>query len=139
MTTVLIDTGPLVAAIDRRDQWHEWSNRHVGQSPAPLLTCESVLSEAWFLLRSTDIGRRSLLDLLERGAVQVGFSLQGHLPRVVELIRRYANVPMSLADGCLVRMSETIPDSVVVTLDSDFRIYRRNRRQIIPLLTPPDV
>jgi len=111
----------------------------VGQAPAPLVTCESVISEAWFLLRATDVGRRSLLDLLDRGALGVDFNLQDHLPRVVDLLRRYANVPMSLADGCLVRMSEIVPDSVVLTLDSDFRIYRRNRRQKIPLLIPPDV
>ncbi len=138
MTPVLIDTGPLVAAIDRHARWHEWANRQVGQSPTPLLTCESVLSEAWFLLRATDVGRASLLGLLEREALRVGFTVQDHLPRIAELMRRYADIPMSLADACLVRMSELIPDCVVLTLDSDFRIYRRHRRQKIPLLMPPD-
>ena len=137
MTRVLIDTGPLVAAIDRREQWHEWASQQVGQSPAPLLTCESVISEAWFLLRATDVGRASLLDLLERAALKVDFAVQDHMPRIAELMRRYADVPMSLADACLVRMSELPADSVVLTLDSDFRIYRRHRRSRIPLLMPP--
>lgn len=138
MTPVLIDTGPLVAAIDRHERWHEWAKRQVGQSLTPLLTCESVLSEAWFLLRATDVGRASLLGLLEREALRVGFTAQDHLPRIAELMQRYADIPMSLADACLVRMSELIPDCVVLTLDSDFRIYRRHRRQKIPLLMPPD-
>lgn len=139
MTRVLIDTGPLVAAIDRREQWYEWSSQQVGQSPAPLLTCESVLSEAWFLLRATDVGRASLLDLLERGALRVDFIVRDHMPRVVELMRRYAGVPMSLADACLVRMSELTEDCIVLTLDSHFRIYRRHGRKSIPLLLPPTV
>lgn len=134
MTQVLIDTGPLVAAIDRHEQWHEWAKRQVGQSSAPLLTCESVLSEAWFLLRATDFGRASLL---EREALRVGFTPQDHLPRIAELMRRYADTPMSLAEACLVRMSELIPDCVVLTLDSDFRVYRRHGRKQIPLLIPP--
>jgi predicted nucleic acid-binding protein len=137
VTHVLIDTGPLVAAINRREQWHEWSQQQVGQSPAPLLTSESVLSEAWFLLRATDVGRASLLDLLERGVLRVGFTVQDHVPRIAELMRRYADVPMSLADACLVRMSELTVDCVVLTLDRDFRIYRRHGRKGIPLLMPP--
>jgi predicted nucleic acid-binding protein len=137
VTQVLIDTGPLVAAINRRERWHEWSHQQVGQSPSPLLTCESVLSEAWFLLRATDVGRASLLELLEREILQVGFTVQDHLPRIAELMRGYASVPMSLADACLVRMSELTADCVVLTLDADFRIYRRHRRRVIPLRMPP--
>ena len=136
MTQVLIDTGPLVAAIDWREQWHEWSSQRVGQAPSPLLTCESVLSEAWYLLGATDTGRASLFELLDRAAVTVDFTFLDHAPRVLELMRRYSDVPMSLADACLVRMSELIEDCVVLTLDSDFRVYRRHGRRSIPLLIP---
>ncbi len=97
------------------------------------------MSEAWFLLGVTDVGRRSLLDLVERGAVEVSLDLGQDMPRVVELLRRYADVPMSVADACLVRMSEKFPDSVVLTLDTDFGIYRRHRRHKIPLVIPPNV
>ncbi len=104
-----------------------------------MLTCESVISEAWYLLRATDVGRASLLEFLDRGVLRVDFALHDHLPRVVELMRRYSGVPMSLAAACLVRMSELIPDAAVLTLDSDFRVYRRHCRRTIPLLIPPDV
>lgn len=139
MTSVLIDTGPLVAAINRRDQWHEWSRQQLGCSPAPVLTCESVLSEAWFLLRAAGVGRRSLLELMDRGAIQVAFDLAREHPRIVELLRQYEDFPMALADACLVRMSELIANSVVLTLDGDFRVYRRHRRQKIPLLIPSEL
>lgn len=139
MTQTLLDTGPLVAAINRREQWHEWSKQQVEQSTAPLLTCESVVSEAWFLLRATRVGRASLLELLQRGVLRVSFTVQDHSPSVVDLMRRYANVPMSLADACLVRMSELTADCAVLTLDSDFRLYRRHRRQKVPLRMPPEL
>jgi predicted nucleic acid-binding protein len=134
---ILIDTGPLVAAIDRHEQWHAWCGDRVRQAPAPLWTCESVISEAWFLLRRTDEGRESLVALLDRGALVITFDLRDHLPRVLALMRRYANVPMSLADACLVRMSEIVADCRVLTLDRDFRVYRRHGRKAIPLLIPP--
>jgi hypothetical protein len=81
----------------------------------------------------------AILNLVHRGAVELGFTLKDHFEEASELMQRYANVPMSLADACLVRMSELIPKSVVLTLDSDFRIYRRHRRQKIPLLMPAEV
>jgi predicted nucleic acid-binding protein len=102
-------------------------------------TCESVISEAWFLLRGTEVGRRSLLNLIERGGLRVNSELGQEMPHVLGLLRRYADVPMSLADACLVRMSESTADCTVLTLDSDFRIYRRYRRQKIPLLMPAGV
>jgi predicted nucleic acid-binding protein len=135
----LIDTGPLVAAINRREQWHAWCDDQVRRAPVPLWTCESVVSEAWFVFRANGVGRESLLALLDRGALQIAFDLREHLPTVLDLMRRYSDVPMSLADACLVRMSELHSECNVLTLDSDFRIYRRNRRQKVPLLIPPDV
>lgn len=134
---VLLDTGPLVAAINRRERWHAWSVDQVRRSLAPLWTCESVLSEAWFLLKATDDGRESLLSLLDRGALKIAFSLGDHLPQVSDVMRRFSNVPMSLADACLVRMSELIENSAVLTLDGDFRVYRRFGRRSIPVLIPP--
>ena len=133
---ILIDTGPLVAAIDRREQLHAWCDDQVRRARVPLWTCESVISEAWFLLQATDVGRESLLGLLDRGALKIALSLPDHLPRVLELMRRYANVPMSLADACLVRLSELVEDCSVLTLDGDFRVYRRHGRKSIPLLIP---
>jgi predicted nucleic acid-binding protein len=136
---VLIDTGPLLAAINRSDRWHEWSREQFRRARPPLLTCESVISESWFLLQQTDVGRQTLLELLRTATVEIALAAQDHVGRLTELMEKYADVPMSLADACLVRMSELVPKGVVLTLDGDFRIYRRHKRQSIPLLIPPDV
>ena len=104
------------------------------QFPAPWLTCEAVLSEAFFLVGAA--GRKALVGLLRRGLVEVPFDLGSELEPVLRLIDKYANLPMSLADACLVRMTETLADPLVLTTDADFRIYRRHSRQAIPCLVP---
>lgn len=136
---VLLDAGPLAALVNPRDQWHEWARSQLAEIAPPLLTCESVLSEACFLARRAPGGADVLLGLVERGVIRLDFSLKEQYREVTALMRQYANVPMSLADACLVRMSELEADSVVLTLDGGFRVYRRNRRQKIPLLTPAEV
>jgi predicted nucleic acid-binding protein len=133
---VLLDTGPLIALIDRNDQHHAWVKAQFDQIVPPLLTCEAVLTEACFLApRAARPGEEPLL-LLERGVLRLAFDLSDNFRQVSSLMRRYANVPMALADACLVRMSELVPEGVVLTLDGDFRIYRRHQRQKIPVLVP---
>jgi predicted nucleic acid-binding protein len=132
----LLDTGPLVAFLNRRDRYHPWATAHMARLRPPLLTCEAVLSEACFLLRTWHSGSATVLELLERGLVQVPFCLREEVGRIKRLLTRYANVPMSLADACLVRMTEQYTDSVVLTCDSDFRLYRKHGRQVIPTLMP---
>jgi uncharacterized protein len=102
----------------------------------PLITCESVVSEASYLLRTHTRGNEALIGLFRRGVAEVRFDIQREMTAVDRLLRRYANVPMSVADGCLVRMSEIHGSSTILTLDSDFRIYRKHGRQKIPLLAP---
>ena len=104
------------------------------RQPTPWSTCESVLSEALFLLREPQA--LALDKLLRRRHLEMRFDLTDELEAVLDLRAKYASVPMSLADACLVRMSETLPDPVVVTTDSDFRIYRRHSRQAVPCLLP---
>ena len=99
-------------------------------------TCEAVLAEACFLLQCSRKGQDAVLELVARGVLTVRFSLASELAAVRKLTQRYASVPMSFADACLVRMSELDPRATVATLDSDFKVYRRNRRQAIPLLSP---
>jgi predicted nucleic acid-binding protein len=135
---ILLDTGPLVASLNVRDAHHAWASREFAVMPTPVLTCEAVIVEACYLLRSVAGGVERVFRLLDRQVVVLGFRLGEHHAAVHALCQRYANVPMSLADACLVRMSELIPDSMVFTLDSDFHIYRRHGRQAIPLLIPPD-
>ena len=134
--TSLVDTGPLVAFLNRGDTHHAWARARMEHLEPPLVTCEAVLAEACHLLRRHPEGVPALLEMVDRGLVSVGFRLDEHVRRVRELLRRYADVPMSLADACLVRMSEVASESQVLTLDGDFRVYRRLGRQAIPVILP---
>jgi predicted nucleic acid-binding protein len=133
---IILDTGPLVAFLNSRDKHHDWAVANFGQIQPPLLTCEAVISEACFLLRSWPHGAGSVFELLDRKVLEIAFSLADQLDPVSRLLRKYANVPSSLADACLVRMAELHERSSVFTLDADFRIYRKHQRKAIPLLTP---
>jgi len=133
---VLLDTGPLVAYLKRQDQFHEWASSEWKTIQPPLLTCEAVIVEACFLLRNTYLGQEAVISLVKSGVIQIPFRLHEEASLISELLSRYQSVPMSLADACLVRMSELYPNSVLLTLDSDFSIYRKNREQIIPVLMP---
>ena len=133
---VIVDTSILIALIDQRDRHHEWARQQLGGIAPPLLTCEAVISEAWFLLKRVRNGREALLLLLEQDQISVEFDLNMELVSVVALMRRYQSVPAALADSELVRMAELYPNSSVFTLDSDFQIYRKNRNILIPLITP---
>ena len=133
---VIVDTGPVVALLRPSDRWHAWTKERLGLVQAPMSTCESVISEAAYLLRRHAYGVESLMGLLRRGVIELRFDLQRELAAVDRLMRRYADVPISIADACLVRMSEIDAGSTLMTLDSDFRIYRRHGRQTIPLLAP---
>ena len=104
--SVLLDTGPLVAFLNRRDQHHEWALAQWACAKPPFLTCEAVLAEACFLLRRSSGGSQALMQLLVRGVVSTPFRLEEELPAVSKLLFRYASVPMSLADACIVRMAE---------------------------------
>ena len=136
--SVILDTGPLIALINHRDHSHRWTQSQFADIQAPLLTCEPVLTEACYLARRIHGGTQATLELFERGVVRLAFDLAENFSEVSTLIQRYENIPMSLADACLVRMSELVANSTVLTLDSDFRIYRRHKRQRIPLLIPED-
>ena len=136
MRGALVDTGPLVALLDRRDAHHAWARKLLDTVQAPMRTCEAVVSEACFLLRRVDGGAQKLLDLVERNIVLVTFRLQGEVVLVRKLVARYANVPMAFADACLVRMTELDAAATVVTLDKGFRVYRKHGRQAVPVILP---
>lgn len=136
MRQVLLDTGPLVALIDKRDQYHAWATTTVATLAAPFLTCESVISEACFLLSRVTNGKNAVVGMVKAGHLKISFDLESEIDRVGELLIRYQSVPMSLADACLVRMSEHFSESTVLTLDNDFTIYRRNTNQTIPVIMP---
>lgn len=124
----------MVALLSRDDQHHGWSVAQADALPWPWFTCEAALTEAFHLVGNR--GAPTLKEMLRRGAFVLAFDLAANLDPVLTLMDKYADVPMSLADACLVRMTETLPDPVVVTTDTDFRIYRRHSRQIVPCLLP---
>lgn len=135
-TRVLVDTGPLVAYLNRRDRHHGWAVECWKALSDPLWTCEAVVSEAIFVLQSAGADPDPVLQLIERDLVRLDFTVADHRPDVFRLLRKYRDRPMSLADACLVRMAELADASQVFTTDRDFVVYRRKGRQAIPLLSP---
>ncbi|MBC7899859.1 MAG: pilus assembly protein [Saprospiraceae bacterium] len=133
---VIADAGVIVGLIYERDQWHKWTQLQSANLPTPYLICEAALTEACYLLQNMSDGEQKVLELVERGVLQIEFSLSDELATVKILMKKYANVPMSLADACIVRMSELIKNSIVYTVDSDFLIYRKNGKNKIPLIYP---
>lgn len=131
---IIVDTRPIVALLDRRDSFHVWARDAFARLRPPHATCEPVLAEACHLLGPA--AADAVMELGERGFLICPFSLATEWPRLRALMKRYANVPMSLADACLVRMSELDASAKVMTLDGDFRMYRRHGRQIVPILGP---
>ena len=133
---ILIDTGLIVAALDQKDMHHAWAAEQFKALPAPLLTCEAVLTEAAFLIQRTGYNPDCVLDLLATGALRVGFDMEAEAETLKQLVKRYESVPMDLADACLVRMMEMHPGSKVLTIDSDFHIYRKHGREAIDVIMP---
>ena len=131
---VLVDAGFLVALLSRRDTHHRWAVSQAARHPSPWKTCEAALSEAFHLVGADGID--ALGGLLRRGAVVVAFDLGDQVEAVLRLIQKYADRPASLADACLVRMTEVVADPVLLTTDTDFQVYRRHGRQAIPCVTP---
>ena len=134
--TVLIDAGPLVAVLHKRDKHHAWASAQMAHHRGCYLTCEAVISESLHLLENVPRGIERLLALLERQEVRLAFDAADQLPAVLRLLRRYADIPMSFADACMVRMSESFTTATVFTTDEDFRFYRRQSRNVIPLIAP---
>jgi len=133
---VLLDTGPLVAYLSQRDRYRDWAVEQFSTLDLPFLTCEPVITEACFLVARNGMSPRHVLQTIERGAVQIDFQLAPEASEVEQAMRRYENVPMSLADACLVRLAE-MSGLPLCTLDSDFEIYRTRRGRPLDLISPP--
>ena len=129
----IADTGFLVAFTRSQDIYHGWAVRVAEQVTEPLLTCEAVLAETAFHLRNTAL----VLEMLAEELIALSFDCRDHLPQLAALANRYADRHPDLADLCLIRMSELYPNHRLITVDQDFRIYRRNKREVIPLISPP--
>ena len=136
MSPVLLDAGPLVALLSEREAHHPWVKARFAEWAEPCVTCEPVLTEAFHLLAKVRGGQAALRDALREGLIVLDFDLRSELAAVLELMNRYGNLPMSLADACLVRMAELASGARVFTLDEDFRIYRKNRTEMVELIAP---
>ena len=136
--TVILDTGPLVTFLAAGLTHHDWVCEQWQRLRPPLVTCEAVLTEAAFLLKREGCETDPLFVLLERGVLRVGLEIEDQLPDLRALMRRYRDRRMSLADACLVRLSELHRESRILTLDEDFHIYRRHGNKVIPVLMPEE-
>jgi predicted nucleic acid-binding protein len=132
----IVDTGPLVAFFDRSERYHRWVAERVEELDAPLLICEPVVTEAIYLLARFPQAQDALFNLLQNGALVVAFRLEEHIGALHRLLRKYRDIPMSLADACVVRMAEIHETHSVLTLDSDFMVYRKHGRVPITLMHP---
>lgn len=132
---VIVDTGPLVALLNKADTHHAWVVQQLQDIAPPMITCEAVLAEATYLTRSVPGAHAALIEMLGEDFLTIGMTLADHHSSILKMVQRYTDVPMSLADACMVRLAEIYPQSPVLTLDSDFRVYRKNGRQVIEVIS----
>ena len=130
----IADTGFLVAFANARDLHHAWALDVAEQVTDPLLTCEPVLAEAAFHLGDAGL----VLEMISEELIRLDFVCNDHLAHLSALAKRYKDRKPDLADLCLIRMSELHPKHSVITVDQDFRVYRRNKREVIPIISPPN-
>ena len=131
--TVIVDTGVLVALLSKKDQFHDWA---VGQAmglPLPWATCEAVLSETYHRISPSPVARKSLLEMIRRGALAFPFALPPSLGRMADLLEKFSDLPTSVADANLLLMAEHLPGAQIWTTDRDFLVYR------LPGKKPPAV
>jgi uncharacterized protein len=134
---VILDTGPLAAYLIENDDYHAWAVRTFDRLPPLFWTCEAVLTEAAFLAGSNRKAMRLIGKMLDEEWLRLPFQFAREHRRVLELMDQYHSVPMSFADSCLVRMAEFLEDCPILTIDRDFHVYRKHRRQVIRTMMPP--
>ncbi len=138
---VLLDTGPLVAYFCPTDRFHEWAVSQFATFSAPVLTCEPVLAESCYLLARAGVPATRILAKVAQGVFRIGVNIEKDAASISTLMQRYADLPMSLADACLVRLAENSSGATcsICTLDSDFRVYRRHGRTPLDLIIPDTI
>ena len=133
---IIVDTGPLVAFLAEKEKHHAWAGERFEQLPAPFLSCEAVLTETFFLISRLPDAPRRFFELLASGLIETDFSMLAEREALWDLMHKYRDLPMSLADACLVRLAESHPGAEVFTLDSHFKVYRTHGRRKLPLIIP---
>jgi uncharacterized protein len=132
----VVDTGPLVAFFDRAERNHGWVVERIEELEAPLLVCEPVLTETMYLLARYPLAQEALFELLQNGALNLAFEIKENVGALQKLMQKYRDTPMSLADACVVRMAEIHERHSVLTLDTDFTVYRKHGRIPLTLISP---
>jgi predicted nucleic acid-binding protein len=134
MTPALLDTGCIVALLDRSERHHEQAAVVVAELGAPLITCEAVIAEACYLLRGIPGAAAAVLQNVERSVFLIPYHLRENAAAVIKLMKKYADVPMDFADACLVDMAAVYQTGRILTLDSDFYLYRWGRNRPFDVL-----
>ncbi len=132
--SVLLDAGPIVALFDKDELHHELCRAALESTKGPLLTCEAVIVEACYLLRHTADAANELLLDVQDNAYTIEYQLAKRAKAVAQLMTKYASVPMNLADACLTDMATELGSGRILTLDSDFRVYRWGRNRPFELV-----
>ena len=135
MRAVLIDTGPLVALLDRSDHHHESMTEALTRVQDPLVSVWPVLVEAMYLLGSSWRAQKALWEMFESGAVRLLSLAEDDLPHLKGLMEKYRDLPMDLADAALVRVAEREGIRRILTLDRrDFSVYQLTRKGGLTIL-----
>jgi predicted nucleic acid-binding protein len=133
---VIIDASVLAALLNKNDTYHQWAITQLKDIQPPLLTCEAIISEVSFLIGRKQQGINVIFNYLKSGVIELPFCFSSEYVAIEKLMLKYADVPISFADACLVRMSEQHRNNSVFTLDSDFLVYRKNSNEVISLIYP---
>lgn len=134
MKPVLIDTGCIVALLDRSEKHHEACKNIIAKLPNPLVTCEAVLAESCYLLRDLKGAAETVIENVNQGIFQVPFRINMVSKRIVYLLKKYSKQPIDLADACLICLAEEYSVASILTLDSDFQAYRWNKNKPFELM-----
>jgi predicted nucleic acid-binding protein len=134
--SAIVDSGPLVAFLDRREKRHAWVAGQMHHLATPILLCEPVLVETAFLLARSSVAQDALFGMLENETLKIGFHLDDHISEIRVLLEKYRDIPMSLADASLVRMAEVYEKHAIFTLDFHFTVYRKHGKAPLKLVYP---
>jgi predicted nucleic acid-binding protein len=133
---VLLDTGVIVALLDRDEQWHAAVVEAIAELRSPLVTCEAVIAESCYLLRRLSGAPEAVIENVARGTFQLPFALSTSAREVKRIQEKYRDLRIDLADACLIRCAEEFGTGDILTLDREFRIYRWGRNRTFRLMIP---
>ena len=130
----ILDAGPIIATLNAKDTHHRWACATLKRLGPPFYSCPEAIAEAAAMTGQP----AAIVEMIQAEEIILAFDLSQQTAAVLSLLKKYRDREMDLADACIVRMTELIRDSRVITVDrSDFAVYRRNGREIIPVIVPP--